>query len=313
MVALHRPDALPPPPDDGLPVRLIKPHSLNKIHFWGNFAEAASTATRRAFPARVYADLFAASGVCLDGTTGERSWGSALVAFQVSVPFDLYFLNDKDPESASALAERARQIGVQGASVFELDLRAEDALERARDLGRVVVPFGPKVIVSTGDANDAHQALKLIAPTGWRYICAVIDPPSAIYEWRALEALTFREKAMDVLTLFPDEMDIGRGLAYYLREGAGDKMNKYFPPGTDWRGRAKVNPAHAPSALRALYEDEIERLLGFKIGQSKTISTGVGRALYSLVFASRKALGINLWNDICRRSRDEQIELPILE
>jgi three-Cys-motif partner protein len=313
MVALHRPDELPPPPDDGLPARLIRPHSLNKIHFWGNYFEAASKATRRAFPARVYGDLFAASGVCEDSITGERSWGSALVALQVTVPYDVYFLNDKDPKAASALAERARQIGVQGASVFELDLRAEDARDRARDLARVVVPFGPKVIVSTGDANEAHQAFKLIAPPGWRYVCAVIDPSSAIYEWRALEALTYGEKAMDVLTLFPDEMDIGRGLPYYLREGGGEKMDKYFPPGADWRDVVKVNPAHAPSALRAFYETEIEHLLGFKIGNPKTISTGVGRALYRLVFASRKPLGINIWNDICRRSRDEQIELPILD
>jgi three-Cys-motif partner protein len=312
VVALHRPDELPEPPWDGLPVRPIKPHSLNKIHFWGNYIEAAAAATRGVFASRIYYDPFAAAGVCEDSTTKTRSWGTALVALQLTVPFDLYVFNDIDPEATSALAARARRIGVQGASVFELDLRTENALERARDLARVVVPFGPKVVVCTGDANEAHRALKLLGPLGWRYICAVIDPPSAIYEWRALEALAFRERAMDLLTLFPDEMDIGRGLPYYLREGGGAKMDRYFPRGTDWRGCVKANPVHPTSALRVLYENQIERLLDFKIGRSKTISTGAGRALYSLVFASRKPLGINLWNDICCRSRDEQIELPLL-
>ena len=170
-----------------------------------------------------------------------------------------------------------------------------------------------KVIVSTGDANKAHRALKLILGSGRRYVCAVIDPPSAIYEWRALEALTFRERAVDLLTLFPDEMDIGRGLAYYLREGGGAKLDRCYPPSADWRAVVEANPAHAPSALRTFYEQEIERLLGFKIGLPKTVSMDSGRALYRLVFASRNALGIDIWNDICRRSRDEQIELPILD
>jgi three-Cys-motif partner protein len=313
MVALLRPHELPPPPDDGLPTRRIKPHSLEKIHFWGNYFQAVSTALRPHFQCRIYADLFAASGVCEIEKAKERSWGTSGVALQVAVPFDVYFLNDIDPGASAALAERARMLGVQGASVFELDLDAPNALEHARDLSRVVVPFGPKVIVTTGDANKAHTALRLIAPPRGRYICAVIDPPSAIYRWRALEALTYHEKALDVLTLFPDEMDIGRGLSYYLREGRGAKLDNYFPPGAPWRDVVTADPAHAPSALRAFYELEMTRLLGFQIGQPKTISTGVGRALYRLVFASRKPLGINIWNDIRRRSVHEQIELPILD
>src|SRR5713101_4027655 len=113
MVALRRPDELPPPPEDGLPVRQIRPYALDKIHYWGNFLEAASTATRRAFPGtRVCADIFCAYGVCEDKDTSARSWGTALVGLQVAVPFDLYFFNDLDPEAAGATAARARDIGV---------------------------------------------------------------------------------------------------------------------------------------------------------------------------------------------------------
>ncbi|HET8894906.1 MAG TPA: three-Cys-motif partner protein TcmP [Gaiellaceae bacterium] len=312
MVALRRPDELPPPPDDGLPARPIRDYALDKIHYWGNFLEAASTATKRAFPGtRVCADLFCASGVGENKVNGARSWGTALVGLQVAVPFDVYFFNDLNPDAARATATRAREIGVQGASVFELDLRKENGLSRARDIAKVVVPFGPKVVVATGDANTAHVALKLIAPQGRRYICAVIDPESALYEWSALEALAFHEKAMDVLLLFPDEIDLGRGLAYYLREGGGAKLDRYFPPGTDWRSVAKASP-HPASALRRLYEERMETLLGFKIGHAKTVSMG-NRALYRLVFGSRDQLGIKIWNDICKRTRGEQYELPFLD
>lgn len=310
MVALRRPDELPPPPLDGLPTRPVSPHSFDKLHYWGCFLEAASTATSRAFSgSRVCADFFSSYGVCLDKKTGERTWGSALLSLQVATPFDLYFLNDINPAARPVLAARAREIGVQGAQVFELDLRADDALEHARDIAGVVVPFGPKIVVSTGDANDAHDALKVLAPAGWRYICAVIDPEQAIYQWRAFEALAYHEKAMDVLMLFPDEMDLGRGLPYYLRAGGGGKLDVYFPPECPWRNVAQTN-AHAPSALRRLYEAEMERLLGFKIGHPKTVSMG-GRAMYRLVFGSRAPLGIKIWNEVCKKTRHEQYELPL--
>ena len=311
MVALRRPDELPPPPDDGMPARPIREYALDKIHYWGNFFNAASTATRVKFPVRVCADLFCSFGVGEDKQTHVRNWGTALVALQAAVPFDLYFFNDLDPQATCVIAERAREIGVQGASVFEIDLTNENALDHARDIAKVVVPFGPKVVVATGDANTAHVALKLIAPQGRRYMCAVIDPNHAIYEWSALEALAFREKAMDVLLLFPDEMDLGRGLPYYLRDGGGAKLDRYFPPGTDWRGVAKAS-AHPASALRALYEERMETLLGFKIGGPKTVSMG-NRALYRLVFGSRDPLGIKIWNNICTRTRGEQYELPFLD
>src|SRR4051812_41521766 len=109
MVALRRPDELTPPSDDGLPTRPIRDYALDKIHYWGNFLEAASTATKRAFPARICADLFCSFGVGEDKQTHVRSWGTALVARQVAVPFDLYFFNDLDPEATQVIASRARE------------------------------------------------------------------------------------------------------------------------------------------------------------------------------------------------------------
>jgi three-Cys-motif partner protein len=176
----------------------------------------------------------------------------------------------------------------------------------------VIVPFGPKVVVSTGDANVAHSALKILAPQGRRYICAVIDPQSAIFKWHALEALAFHEKAMDLLVLFPDAMDLGRGLKYYLEPGRGLKLDHCFAPGTDWRSVAQANP-HPESALRVLYESDMRRLLGFEVGRPQTVlRAGTNLPLYRLIFGSRSRKGIDIWNDICKRKPDEQYELPLL-
>jgi three-Cys-motif partner protein len=311
MVALRRPDELPPP-TDGWPARPILPHSLDKIHFWGNYLQASSTALCHAFPGvRVCADLFASYGVC-ELEDGTRSWGTALFSLQVAKPFDLYFFNDIDPECTKILAARARNIGVQGAQVFELDLLADLKLEHTREIADVIVPFGPKVVVATGDANTAQSALKILAPKRRRYICAVIDPQSAIYEWNALAALAFHEKAMDLLVLFPDAMDLGRGLAYYLREGSGQKLDRCFAPGRDWRSVAKAS-AHPESALRVLYENDMRKLLGFEVGRPQTVvRAGTNLPLYRLVFGSRSRKGIDIWNDICKRKPGEQYELPLL-
>jgi len=309
MVALRRPDELPSPPDDGLPTRPIKAHSLDKLHYWGCYLEAASTALKNKFPTRVCADIFAAYGVCTD-KDGTRHWGSALLALQVAAPFDVYFLNDLSPEATKALVHRAREIGIARASIHTLDLNDPEHLRRAREIGRLR-SLGPKIVVSTGDANKAHYALKEVAGLGPRYICAVIDPASAIYEWEAFEALAYREKALDTLVLFPDAMDLGRGLPYYLRDGAGEKLDRCFGRVGQrvWRETAK-QAARPATALRALYEEQMRSLIGLEIGRPRTVSrAGTNMALYRLVFGSRSQKGIEIWNDICRRTRGEQYEM----
>jgi three-Cys-motif partner protein len=309
MVALRRPDELPPPPEDGLPTRPIKRHSLDKLHYWGCYLEAASTALKHKFPTRVCADLFAAYGVCSD-KDGTKHWGSALLALQVATPFEVYFFNDLNPDAARALAHRAAEIGIARASIHTLDLNDPEHLRRAREIGRLR-SIGPKIVVSTGDANKAHYALKEVAGLGPRYMCAVIDPASAVYEWEAFEALAYTEKALDTLVLFPDAMDLGRGLPYYLRQGKGDKLDRCFGPVgmREWREIAR-QAAHPESALRALYENQMRSLIGLEVGRPRTVTrTGTKMALYRLVFGSRNQKGIDIWNDICRRTRDEQYEM----
>jgi three-Cys-motif partner protein len=167
---------------------------------------------------------------------------------------------------------------------------------------------GPKIVVSTGDANQAHAALKIIAPPGRRYVCAVIDPQSAIFAWEAFEALALDEHAMDVLVLFPDAMDVGRGLSAYLKNGT--KLDRYYDPNADWRRVAKESPNPA-SALRALYERRMRELIGFEVGRPRTVVRAGTKdgALYRLIYGSRSKKGIAIWDDIARRSRDEQIEM----
>src|SRR6266540_1647457 len=99
MVALRRPDQLPPPTDDGRPTRPISAHSTQKAHYWCKYVEAASTALRSKFDARVCIDLFSAYGICENRETRNLTWGSAPLSLQVTNPFDLYIFNDISPEA----------------------------------------------------------------------------------------------------------------------------------------------------------------------------------------------------------------------
>jgi hypothetical protein len=110
-------------------------------------------------------------------------------------------------------------------------------------------------------------------------------------------------------------MDLGRGLPYYLRPGRGGKLDRCFGVGSEelWRERAKAS-GHPESALRELYEEQMRTKLTLKVGRPRTISRfGTNMPLYRLVFGSRSQKGIDIWDDICRRSRDEQIEFPLLD
>ena len=170
MVARIKLEDFGSPERDGLPLRSISPHSTQKTHYLWKYADTAALAmaSPRAFPgARAYVDLYASCGVCETKDTRKLSFGSALLALQVTKPFDLYYLNDLDEEMTAALAVRVKRLGIPGASVIPFDARGDDALARARSIAEVVTPFGPKVIVATGDANKAGRYIaELMRPLG---------------------------------------------------------------------------------------------------------------------------------------------------
>jgi three-Cys-motif partner protein len=312
VVARRKLEDFGPPPRDGLPVREIAPHSTQKIHYLWKYADTAGLATSspRAFAdARTYADLYASCGICETRKTHELSWGSALAVLQITKPFDLYFFNDLDERMTAALAERVRELDIPGSGVFELDCRVEGALGKAKAIAETATLFGPKIVIATGDANAAARYLaELMRPFGrYRYLLAFIDPFSAGYHWQAFQELAMYERHMDVLALFPTAMDLGRNFTYYRNSpSAGKKIDDYM--GCEWRHLVDANPKHAEHDLRVLYEQRMNRTLGFKIGHPK----GVGRTrvpLYHLIFGSKNELGMNLWNEVNRRDAYEQDEL----
>ncbi len=281
---------------------------MAKLYYWARISETFAIATSRKWSGRrACVDLFASYGVNKDRTDGDLIWGSALLALQVSHPFDTVVLGDTDERATAALAMRVERLGVHGAEVFPLTL-GDESLARKITAVKSASPIGPKVVVLTADANEAPAIVRMLLPAfeGKRAVLTMLDPYAANFTWEALSALTFRER-MDVLMLFPEEMDIRRNLQHEQR------LDRYF--GTpDWREVA-ASSTHVGRALRELYQQRMAKLLDYKLGQTKTIRNSRGVAIYKLIFSSKHPLGLTLWNEGCRENPDGQdaLYLPGLD
>jgi three-Cys-motif partner protein len=310
VVALRRPEDLGPPPEDGLPVREVGEHQPKKGYYLTRYTDSAATATSDTFRgARSYIEPFAAAGICVERESRIRSWGSGLVALQVDHPFDLYVFNDIDPAATAALATRAERLGIPGAVLFELNLALGEDFQRAHEI-RELATLGPKIVITTGDANSLPVFVKALQPKkAWRYSLVLIDPTSAMFWWESLGMFAYGEKAMDIISLFPDSIDLARGMTYYLNNrDAGAKIDRYFGH-KEWRDIVRANPMHCEHALLRFYEDQMASLLGMQIGRPRGVGPTRRQLLYHLIFASKNQLGVRLWDRVNRLDWDGQDEL----
>jgi three-Cys-motif partner protein len=311
VVALRRPEDLGPPQEDGLPARTVGEHQAQKGYYLTRFTDSAARSTKDGGfrGVRTYIEPFAASGVCIGRESRALSWGSALVALQIDNPFDLYVLNDIDPEATAALSTRAERLGVPGAAFFELDLASREDYRRAHEI-RELATLGPKIVITTGDANDLPIFVKALQPRkAWRYSLALVDPTSAMFWWESLGMLAYGERAMDLISLFPDSIDLARGMSYYLNNPvAGAKIDAYFGH-PKWQEIVRANPTHCEHALLRLYEEQIAGLLGMNIGRPRGVGPTRRQLLYHLIFASKNQFGVELWDKVNRRDWDGQDEL----
>jgi three-Cys-motif partner protein len=296
VVALRTPNDLLPPEPDGWPTRTIKEHGNDKLFYWASYLHAFSIATKDDWAGRRSClDLFASYGINRD-EKGERSWGSALLSLLVPpYPFDTYVFADQNPRATNVLAKRVEALGIPGLEIFPISLHAAAGpFEEARRV-KAAKPRGPKVVILTGDANDAPLVARQCLPafSGQRVSLAFIDPPGAHFTWKALVDLTAYER-MDLLLLFPEDMDIERNLK---EPSSVDRLNSYFGS-TRWQ-TLRDEPGNRGQAARQRYESQLQGL-GYKLGYVKTVRHSGNAPIYRLIFGSKSTLGIKIWNESCQ-------------
>lgn len=311
MVALRRlPRDLPPPLDDGRPTRSVHPYDRIKAYLWGGIVNASAMAMKDKWPGRrTCIDLFASYGLNRVKDTGELCWGSALLALHADAAFDTYIFCDKDSRATEVLCERVADDRYFGLPVFDLDLGSESAGARTTQI-KGVVTTGPKVIVLTGDANEAPVFIRALMPA-WehnRYALALIDPPSLSFWWESLEALTFNER-MDLMLLFAEGMDLNRNLERYAAKEQS-KLDRFIGT-TEWRDL--LTERRPTIALREFYKGRMRKLLGYEAFGSydRPVRNSKHAELYKLIYASKIKLGSDLWDKANKDEPDGQISLIV--
>jgi len=155
-VRLNRDGAgLVPGTTDGLPVRLVKPHSAQKARMVSADLGTVGRAMGNKWFELHYLELFCGPGYLLDEATGEEVPGSPLQALGIQRPFDRYVFSDFSDICADALERRIAALRTQGIRL-------------------------PPTEVLPGDANDlAHleRLCSFIDPTA--LVIAYLDPAKA--------------------------------------------------------------------------------------------------------------------------------------
>lgn len=311
MVALRRlPHDLPPPFDDGRPTRAVHPYDRVKMHLWGGIVNASAMAMKNKWPGRrACIDLFASYGLNRITETGELCWGSALLALHADAGFDTYIFCDKNPHATHVLAERIADGRYFALPVFDLDIGSESAGARTTQI-KGAVTSGPKVIVLTGDANDAPVFIRALMPAFEhnRYALSLIDPPSLSFWWESLEALTFNER-MDLMLLFAEGMDLNRNLDRYAAQEKS-KLDRFIGT-TEWRSR--MTTTRPTLALRELYKERMHKYLGYEWfgAYDRPVRNSRQAELYKLIYASKVKLGSDIWDRANKDDADGQISMLV--
>jgi three-Cys-motif partner protein len=278
-----------------------KQHSSDKLYYWSRIAQAFARATKKKWPGRrACIDLYSAYGVNYREDTHELEWGTSLLALQVFDPFDIYVFGDIDPDATSVLAQRVEKLRLPGATIFELELHDPGLMRQAAAV-KAARSVGPKVVIITGDANQAPAVAKHLLPAfpGQRLALTLVDPYGATFTWDALGQLLLHER-MDAMILFPEDMDIERNA------GRRDPRFDSFFPGPEWFEIAQ-KAARPGRELRDYYKRELSKQHDHVFGDDVTVRSSKAE-LYKLLYATKsRERGVKLWNESTREKPDGQL------
>jgi len=256
---------LVPGTTDGLPVRLVKPHSADKARMVSRDLGTVGRAMARKWFEVHYLELFSGPGYLLDEATREEVPGSPLQALGIARPFDRYVFSDFSDTCA-------------------------DALDRRLAVIRVENPAVPPTHVLQGDANDpAHleRVCSLIDPKA--LVIAYLDPAKPNLHWSTVEYLANHFRFIDFIINLPFS-----GIHRSLTAGGDERprlmLNHPNP-------MELVHPEEGRTAqnIRDWYEEQLRSLGLIHIARRCVKTATTNSPLYDVVLASRNDTAVSLW------------------
>jgi three-Cys-motif partner protein len=264
---------------DGLPVRLVKPHSAQKSRTVSRDLGTVGRAMNRKWFEVHYLELFCGPGYLLDETTREELPGSPFQALGIASPFDRYVFSDFSEPCTDALCSRIAS------------LRAKQ-------------PGMPPTDVRCGDANDpAHLELvcSLLSPRA--LVIAYLDPAKPNLHFSTVRYLAQRFQFLDLIINLPFS-GIHRSLAAGGDEGPRLMLNHDNPFELLDReeGRTAQN-------IRDHYDEQLRGLGLVHIARRCVKTTLTNSPLYDVVLASRKDTAVKLFEKANPLPKNPQLGL----
>ena len=121
---------------DGLPLRPSGAWAKEKLYYVERYMRIFSQGMKNLWGARVFVDLLAGPGRCIDDENGDEFDGSPLLAINCAEPFSRIVLIEQAPELCDALRQRAGR----KACVIPGDCNNPDVIQKVR------AEFTPKTL-----------------------------------------------------------------------------------------------------------------------------------------------------------------------
>lgn len=252
--------------DDGLPTSEFGGiWTAKKLFFLCCYLEQTTRGItgNSAFPnGLTYVDLFAGTGVCSPGAR-RRYPGSALIAAATPKPFNRMILVDANEAAIKASETRVRRFGFQG-----------------------------HLIARHADSNAIAAELASQIPTGSLCI-AFVDPYSLDVDFETIRTIASK-KAMDLIILFSDAVDVVRNVEEYYYHSQSDRLDRFLGHNSNWRRDwDDLRDRSGPNARQLFANIYIRQLrsLGYQYSQSWPLD-GPNGPVFRLVYASKHELGL---------------------
>jgi three-Cys-motif partner protein len=256
---------LVPGTTDGLPVRLVKPHSAGKARTVSRDLGTVGRAMGNKWFDVHYLELFCGPGYLLDDVTREEVPGSPLQALTIQRPFDNYVFSDFSDVCAEALERRIAAMRAEG----------------------IVLP---RTTVLQGDANDpAHleRVCSLIDPRA--LVIAYLDPAKPNLHWSTVEYLANRFRFIDFIINLPFS-----GIHRSLTAGGDERPRLMLNHPNPMK---LVHPEEGRTAqnIRDWYDEQLKSLGLIHIARRCVKTQPTNSPLYDVVLASRNDLAVKLF------------------
>jgi three-Cys-motif partner protein len=140
---------------------------------------------------------------------------------------------------------------------------------------------------------------------------AFIDPEGLDARFETIQRLT-SNRAVDLLILFPDAMDISRNVERYYLPNRQSKLDEFLGPRSGWRDEwqalGNVEGERAREFFAKIYMNQLKTQLGYKQFGQRVMKWDRG-PLYRLIYASRSEVGLKFWHEVLKKDVGGQREL----